>query len=206
MVVRALPGSTQLPRLPHSPAGADRVGAPCACCHSCRDYQGNGRTGAVCGADEGGVPCVMRDGGKPAPPSASCILVDDQFAYIPTAYAEVFFRADAPATAAFTGPNLYPALAVILFSLVFTIAAFSIGITLKNKDDKTYQDKAGEIKEYFDNPTSKPEALLSAMLKGYKAYDALQYLDRLEGKWKAKDCQALLDDEAFKAFEATPTS
>lgn len=71
-----------------------------------RDYRGNGRTGAVCGADEAGVACVMRDGGKPAPPSASCVLVDDQFAYIPRDLADTFFRTDAAPTTAFKGPNV----------------------------------------------------------------------------------------------------
>ena len=71
----------------------------------CRDYRGNGVTGAVCGKDEAGVPCVMRDGGMPAPPSASCVLVDDQFAYIPREFADAFFRTDAAPTAAFSGPK-----------------------------------------------------------------------------------------------------
>jgi hypothetical protein len=70
-----------------------------------RDYRGNGVTGAVCGADETGVACVMRDGGKLAPPSASCMLVDDQFAYIPRVLADTFFRTDAAPTAAFEGQN-----------------------------------------------------------------------------------------------------
>ena len=70
-----------------------------------RDYRGHGRTGAVCGADEAGNACVMRDGGKPAPKSASCLLVDDQFAYIPRELADTFFRTNAAPTTAFTGPN-----------------------------------------------------------------------------------------------------
>ena len=47
----------------------------------------------------------MRDGGKPAPTSASCVLVDDQFAYIPRDLADTFFRTDAAPTAAFKGQN-----------------------------------------------------------------------------------------------------
>ena len=70
-----------------------------------RDYRGVGRTGAVCGTDETGVACVMRDGGKPAPASASCVLIDDQFAYIPRDFADSFFRIGAAPTAAFNGPN-----------------------------------------------------------------------------------------------------
>lgn len=71
----------------------------------CRDYRGAGRTGAVCGNDETGVACVMRESGKPAPSSASCMLVDDQFAYIPVELADTFFREHAAPTAAFAGPN-----------------------------------------------------------------------------------------------------
>ena len=47
------------------------------------DYRGRGRAGAVCGPEEEGMPCAWRDLGTVAPPSASCVLVDDQFAYIP---------------------------------------------------------------------------------------------------------------------------
>lgn len=51
------------------------------------------------------MPCVMRDGGKLASSSASCVLVDDQFAYIPREFADTFFRIDAAPTAAFSGRN-----------------------------------------------------------------------------------------------------
>lgn len=69
------------------------------------DYRGAGRAGAVCGADETGMACVMRDGGGPAPASAKCVLVDDQFAYIPRVFAETFFRQDAQPPASFHGGN-----------------------------------------------------------------------------------------------------
>lgn len=69
------------------------------------DYRGAGRPGAVCGADETGMACVMRDGGGPAPASAKCVLVDDQFAYIPRVFVDTFFRQDEEPPAASRGSN-----------------------------------------------------------------------------------------------------